>query len=75
MDPMTVMVYTMLEFPLGSTFEFPLNAAATLPITRDIDGKIPPAHTADSVPKINKSRSDVSMNVKNLTKLICLASG
>ena len=52
---MTLIVYNKLaSLELGS---FPLNAAATLPITKLIDGRIAPASTAEIVPIVRRNLS------------------
>ena len=44
----------LASFELGS---FPLNAAATLPMTKLIEGRIAPASTADTVPTMRRNLS------------------
>jgi hypothetical protein len=52
----TVIVCRIFSSPLDS-FEFPLKAAATFPITSEIEGKMAPAATAAKVPNPSRSLS------------------
>jgi len=56
----------MFWSPFGVVLELPLNAAATLPITRDIEGRIAPAKTDAKVPNPSNSLSENVRYVKNL---------
>ena len=66
---MTVIVCRILSFEVDS---LPLKAAATLPITKEIDGNIAPAATAAKVPIPNSNLSVKVRYEKNLMKGICL---
>ena len=68
------MMVIVCSRPLLSELEFslPLKAAATLPITNEIEGSMAPARTAASVPKVSNILSSSVRYVKNLTNGIYL---
>jgi len=50
--------------------EPPLNATATFPMTREIEGRIAPANTAEAVPAISSNLSVGLRYVKYFVKAI-----
>lgn len=66
-EAMTVIVCRMFVFPSsGDVSSLPLNAAATFPITSEIEGRIAPARTEARVPKPSRHLSSVLRYIKNL---------
>ena len=69
--PMMVIVRRMSVL----TLTFPLNAAATLPIIREMEGRMVPARTEQIVPTTRRTLSVVPMYEKNFVNAIWGFSG
>jgi len=66
----TMLAITLMALRILGLFElpFPVNATATFPITREIEGRIAPASMAEAVPAYSSTLSVVVRYVKYFEK-------